>query len=124
MDARGRCVAYRRVRTLCMTCRQFRNVAQPILFRKVILNKTVPFDRLMNALLESPNFGYHVCTFSLGLYDPYVARNLGLSWPEVFECMEQMLDLPPRLKAEIGLRCHGVRAPNAAAAAVTFMPNL
>ncbi|KAG9255321.1 uncharacterized protein F5Z01DRAFT_673272 [Emericellopsis atlantica] len=116
------------LKSLCLTCRAFRHVAQPLLFRNVIIwgrkDEATLFVKLMKALIGRPGLGHHVRTFSFGWYDEYEARNAGLSWPDVFDCMDHKLDLPPRFKAAMRSCCHEASGPDAAAAAMVFMPNL
>ncbi|KAI6782930.1 uncharacterized protein J7T54_002089 [Emericellopsis cladophorae] len=99
------------LKSRCLTCREFRNLAQPLLLCNVIIwgreAETELFVRLMKALLERPTLGHHVRTFSFGWCDEHVARNAGLSWPDVFDCMNHELDLPPRFKASISSLSEG-----------------
>jgi hypothetical protein len=106
--------------SLCLTCRRLRLLAQPLLYRTVLLEGSdeddARFEMFGSALLSNPQLGSNIRTFT-AMDKEFRSENL-------YEIASDRLNLQPRL-VEI-CRYNGANrwACSNAAYCLAFMPNL
>lgn len=114
--------------SLCLTCRVFRDMAQPLLFRNILISPASDEIRtcslLIRTLLKRPSLGLNARVFSSGTGSDGRVEALGLDVSIMKNRMKEVLDLPPKFEA---LLHHHFSAPidlNLEVLCMLFMPNL